>query len=77
MLNLHKREIDFLKKHLENVDVDKLIEENKRNELLSEIYDIIMYKGFDSGPDDDYDHYNAFGEEAQDMYDTVLDVDII
>ena len=72
MLNLDKEEIDFLKKHLENVDVDKLVNENKRNELLDVIDDLITYKGFD----DNYD-YNAFGEEAQDMYDTVLDVDII
>lgn len=72
MLKLHKDDINFLKKHLENIDVDKLIEENKRNELLDVIDDLITYKGFD----DNYD-YNAFGEEAQDIYDAVLEVDII
>ncbi len=64
MLTVSKEDRAFLKMHIENVD--ELINQNSRKPLLSALFDIIMYKGFDKDG-----FYNRFGREAQLVYDRI------
>lgn len=65
MLKVSKEDAEFLRHHIK--DVDNIIKGNSVNALIDELYDVIMYKGFDK----DY-FYNDFGKKAQDVYDRIL-----
>lgn len=63
MLNMTMESKAFLEKYLPNV-----VSADKCNDILIPLYDLIMYQGFD----EEYD-YNAFGVEAQAVYDDIYD----
>lgn len=63
MLKMSKESRRFLEKYLPQV-----LEAEKCNDILLPLYDLIDEKGF-APPH--YDDYNAFGREAQKVYDDV------
>ena len=63
MLKMSEASYQFLKKYLHHV-----LEAEKCNDILLPLYDLINEKGF-APPH--YDDYNAFGREAQKVYDDV------
>ena len=65
MINISKEDYDFLKLHIKNIDI--LVNSETIAPLIDELYDIIVYKGFDK----DY-FYNDFGKKAQEVYDRIL-----
>lgn len=65
MINISKEDYDFLKSHIKNIDI--LVNSETIAPLIDELYDIIIYKGFDK----DY-FYNDFGKKAQEVYDRIL-----
>lgn len=65
MINISKEDYDFLKSHIKNIDI--LVNSETIAPLIDELYDIIVYKGFDK----DY-FYNDFGKKAQEVYDRIL-----
>lgn len=60
MLNITEKTKAFLKKWLPDVVIDT----DDVNSILEPLYDLIMYQGFDEKRE-----YNAFGHEAQEVYD--------
>ena len=66
MLKVSKDDIEFLRLHVKNVD--RIINGDSVNALLDELYDVIMYKGFDKHQE----FYNDFGKKAQEVYDRIL-----
>ena len=60
MLKMTEKTKEFLKKCLPDVVIDT----DDVNSILEPLYDLIMYQGFDEKWE-----YNAFGREAQDVYD--------
>ena len=60
MLKMTEKSKAFLEKNLPNV-----VENDSLEEVLDPLYDLIMYKGFKKG----WEGYNAFGIEAQAVYD--------
>lgn len=63
MLKMSEASYQFLKKYLPQV-----LEAEKCDDILLPLYDLINKKGF-APPH--YDDYNAFGREAQKVYDDV------
>ena len=63
MLKMSEASYQFLKKYLPHV-----LEAEKCDDVLMPLYDLINEKGF-APPH--YDDYNAFGREAQKVYDDV------
>ena len=63
MLKMSEASYQFLKKYLPHV-----LEAEKCNDILLPLYDLINEKGFAPPHNNDY---NAFGREAQKVYDDV------
>lgn len=63
MVKMSEASRAFLEKHLPNV-----LGSTEPNQILDPLYDLIMEKGFVSYEDG----YNAFGYEAQEVYDDVF-----
>jgi hypothetical protein len=59
MLNMTESSRLFLKKYLPSA-----LDAKKTNDALDPLYDLIDMKGFDAD-----EEYNAFGREAQSVYD--------
>jgi hypothetical protein len=66
MLKLDDKDKKFIKGNFKNSD--KLLRAEDVNEVLDEIDDLIMEKGFISHSEG----YNDFGREAQKVYDNIL-----
>ena len=55
---------DYSRKFFERELPEVSLNVDDVNKLLEQLYDLIMYKGFDENWD-----YNSFGEDAQNVYD--------
>lgn len=65
MLKISEEDIDFLRS--QNIeDLENLLNEETPRNLLIELDDKILEKGFDG------EFYNAFGKKAQKVYDRIL-----
>lgn len=62
MVKMSESSRRFLEKHL-----PQLVNSEKPNDILDQLYDLIDYQGFD----ENYD-YNDFGDEAQAVYDDIF-----
>jgi len=65
LVKLNKKDIEFLKDNFDNAE--ELINCDDANEILEEIDELILYKGFISHEKG----YNDFGREAQKIYDNI------
>ena len=63
MLKISENAALFINKHLQNPD--QLLSSDNINDILDPLYDLIDEKGFISQDEG----YNAFGREAQKVYD--------
>lgn len=61
MLKMTEKSRRFMEKWLPNVSLDQGL-----RPVLRELYELIDIKGFN-----EKDEYNAFGEEAQEVYDDI------
>ena len=64
MVKMSEKSRAFIEKNLPDVSCA----ENPKM-ILKPLYELIMYKGFNAG----WDGYNAFGDEAQEVYDDIFD----
>ena len=62
MLNMTEKSKKFLEKWLPDV-----VTAESANDILDPLYMLIEIKGFDENDD-----YNAFGDEAQEVYDDIF-----
>lgn len=63
MVIMTRESREFLQKNLPEV-----ADASSPNVILDPLYDLIMLKGFTKG----FEHYNAFGEKAQEVYDDIF-----
>lgn len=67
MLKMSDKSKEFLTKYL-----PETLEAEHVNDILDPLYDWIMVNGFEHVPEP-FDHYNALGDEAQEVYDDLYD----
>ena len=63
MIKMTSKSREFLKENIPDV-----LDAAEPNEILQPLYDLIMFKGFISHEEG----YNAFGDEAQAVYDDIF-----
>ncbi len=69
MIKIKNEDVEFLKKHIFNADIeklDKLLSSKKINDLLDELNEWLAFEGFDKNY-----NLNKLGLRVQEIYDYV------